>query len=217
MCPECYEHWAIMGSSAQNTEERGTGDGNEGSGKVSTAPRPLVGPLHRLSWCRVLSNLKHWPGLYLPRSNNKPTSLNSSSNNSPTWEHRCVWRPYTSPNWVCLHHLNSILVLAFIHLTEIELFINDASCMNYSLPLQVVCSIIVPLRMLLACSLQTASHVCRCHLVIVRLSLYKSSSDVRVPRVQHGSPPRAVLPPLYGLGLGIFLALEQLHRGINNS
>lgn len=52
MCPECYEHWAIMGSSAQNTEERGTGDGNEGSGKVSTAPRPPVGPLHRLSWSR---------------------------------------------------------------------------------------------------------------------------------------------------------------------
>ena len=93
-----------------------------------------------------------------------------------------------------------------------------ASCMNYSLSLRVVCSIIVPLRMLLACSVQTASHVCKCHLVIVHLiplSLYKSSSDVCVPRVQHGSPPRAVLPPLYGLGLGIFLALEQLHRGIN--
>ena len=77
MCPEYYEHWAILGSSAQNTEERGTGDGNEGSGKVSTAPRPLVGPLHRLSWSRVLSNLKHWPGLYLPVCTNQHGTLDT--------------------------------------------------------------------------------------------------------------------------------------------
>ena len=179
-----------------------------------------MGPLHGLSWSRVLSNLKHWPGLYLPRSNNKPQHHSTAA--ATTAQHGntdvCgVWRPYPSPNWVCLHHLNSILVLAFIHLTEIE-FRRKRCKLHELVTLQVVYSIIVPLRMLLACSVQTASHVCKCHLVIVRLiplSLYKSSYDVRVPRVQHGSPPRAVLPPLYGLGLGIFLALEQLHRGIN--
>ena len=48
-----------MGCSAQNTGERGTRDGNEGSGKVRTAPRPTLRTA-RFSSAVVLSNLKHW-------------------------------------------------------------------------------------------------------------------------------------------------------------
>ena len=83
-----------------------------GLGRSALPPGHTEDRYTELSWSVSVSavqfkTLARPAAPYLPRSNNKPTSVNSS-NNSPTWEH--------------MLHLNSFLARLFIHLSEIELF-----------------------------------------------------------------------------------------------